>query len=104
MRVRTQSRLKTGYICGAKTRKGTACLGMPLENGRCLHHGGLSTGPKSSEGRARIATAQSQRHAAARQRAKLLRDAEMWYTQFLAQYDPSKLSTFKSLIYEEKSD
>jgi hypothetical protein len=39
--------------CGACTRKGAPCRARALENGRCRHHGGLSTGAKSPEGRAR---------------------------------------------------
>jgi len=52
--------------CGAKTRKGTACRNMS-EPGkrRCKFHGGLSTGPRTPEGRARIAEAQRRRWAAA---------------------------------------
>ncbi|MDB3929681.1 hypothetical protein N9413_10870, partial [Paracoccaceae bacterium] len=44
--------------CGARTRRGTACQKPPL-NGktRCRLHGGLSTGPKTPEGKARIAAA-----------------------------------------------
>ena len=44
--------------CGAKTRRGTACQKPPL-NGktRCRLHGGLSTGPRTAEGKARIAAA-----------------------------------------------
>lgn len=41
-------------LCGAKTRRGTQCIGLALENGRCRNHGGLSSGP-TAEGRARIA-------------------------------------------------
>ena len=29
--------------CGAKTRKGTACVSAARANGRCPNHGGLST-------------------------------------------------------------
>ena len=49
-------------ICGAKTRKGTPCKAKS-EPGkkRCRLHGGLSTGPKTEEGRRRIAAAQRQR-------------------------------------------
>ena len=45
--------------CLAKTRSGGACqlTGNP-RNGRCYLHGGASTGPKTAEGRARIAAAQ----------------------------------------------
>lgn len=48
--------------CGAKTRKGTPCRAKS-EPGRkrCRFHGGLSTGPKTAEGRARIAEAQRER-------------------------------------------
>ena len=43
--------------CGAKTRKGTPCQGFAMKNGRCKLHGGKSTGPKTAEGKARIAAA-----------------------------------------------
>lgn len=34
-------------VCGARTRKGTPCQKAGIsKNGRCRHHGGLSTGPK----------------------------------------------------------
>ena len=40
----------------ARTRKGTACQKPPLKGkSRCRLHGGLSTGPKTPEGKARIA-------------------------------------------------
>ena len=47
-----------GQRCGAKTRRGTACQ-RPAnkQNGRCRLHGGRSAGPKSAEGRAKIAAA-----------------------------------------------
>ncbi|MDP3561377.1 MAG: HGGxSTG domain-containing protein [Legionellaceae bacterium] len=49
-------------ICGAKTRTGTPCNAPPVwnkvidkaRNGRCKMHGGLSTGPKTEEGRQAI--------------------------------------------------
>ena len=45
-----------GQRCGAKTRRGTACRRPAHKrNGRCRLHGGRSTGPKSAEGRAKIA-------------------------------------------------
>ena len=40
--------------------------------GLCQCHGGLSTGPKTPEGRAKIAQAQRARHAKARLRAQTL--------------------------------
>lgn len=48
--------------CGAKTRKGEPC-DEPVVPGkrRCRSHGGLSTGPKTEEGRERIREAQKRR-------------------------------------------
>ena len=56
--------------CGAKTRSGAPCK-MRCEAGkrRCRLHGGASTGPKTAEGRSRIAAAQKRRWAAYRGRA-----------------------------------
>ena len=44
--------------CAAKTRNGYFCQNRPV-NGklRCRLHGGLSTGPKTAEGKARIVAA-----------------------------------------------
>lgn len=42
-----------GAECGARTRAGNACKCRALDNGRCKLHGGLSTGPKTPEGRRR---------------------------------------------------
>lgn len=39
--------------CGAKNRRGTSCTAFAMRNGRCRFHGGLSTGPKTPEGKAR---------------------------------------------------
>ena len=45
-------------ICGAKTRSGEPCSKFPIKGKqRCRLHGGLSSGPKTAEGRARIAAA-----------------------------------------------
>jgi hypothetical protein len=38
-------------LCGARTRRGTACQCKALTNGRCRLHGGLSTGPKTLGGK-----------------------------------------------------
>ena len=43
--------------CGARTRCGGACRQPAMRNGRCRMHGGLSTGPRTPEGRARCARA-----------------------------------------------
>lgn len=41
-------------MCGAKTRQGTPCKNTRLyNNGRCKNHGGLSTGPRTEEGKTR---------------------------------------------------
>ncbi len=39
--------------CGAKTRRATSCQRKALRNGRCRNHGGMSTGPRTLEGRLR---------------------------------------------------
>ena len=47
--------LFTSLICGAKgKRTGKPCPSKAIyANGRCRHHGGLSTGPTTAEGRAK---------------------------------------------------
>ena len=64
--------------CGAKTRRGTACR-LPAERNprtgrrtRCRLHGGLSTGPRTPEGLARMAAANT-RHGRRTKAAKLVR-------------------------------
>jgi len=48
--------------CGAYARStGNPCLGRSLKNGRCKLHGGLSTGPKTLEGKKSIAEATHKR-------------------------------------------
>ncbi len=43
-----------GYLCLARTRRGTLCIALGSGNGwRCRLHGGASSGPKTDEGRAR---------------------------------------------------
>ncbi|MCG5073031.1 HGGxSTG domain-containing protein [Paraburkholderia tagetis] len=45
-----------GLTCDARTRAGTPCRRLDLyANGRCKLHGGLSTGPRTTEGKARAA-------------------------------------------------
>ena len=47
-----------GHRCGAKTRAGGACQNPAIKNrSRCKLHGGKSTGPRTSEGKARAAAA-----------------------------------------------
>jgi len=45
-----------GMVCGAKTKAGIECKSVEIfKNGRCRLHGGLSTGPKTIEGKRRSA-------------------------------------------------
>ncbi len=45
-----------GMMCGAKTRQGSRCKRKDLyKNGRCRLHGGLSSGPKTLEGKRKSA-------------------------------------------------
>ena len=69
-RIRIQERdaqrlARLRVICGAKTtRKGTPCQNKSVPGRkRCKFHGGRSTGPKTAEGRERIAEAQRARWA-----------------------------------------
>src|SRR5215813_6348926 len=57
--------------CGARNRQGRPCA-VRVEPGkaRCRFHGGLSTGPRTAEGKARIAEAQRRRWAMVRRRSK----------------------------------
>jgi hypothetical protein len=50
----------SGERCGARTKAGTPCQRPAVKRtGRCTRHGGNSTGPRTEEGRARIAAAQT---------------------------------------------
>ncbi len=54
----TEDSLNANPICGAKTRSGESCSKFPVKGKRrCRNHGGLSSAPKTPEGRARIAAA-----------------------------------------------
>ena len=71
----------TEGLCGAKTRSGYPCRGIPMRRrsagplviggirldvpryGRCRMHGGASTGPRTPEGRAAIAASNRRRAA-----------------------------------------
>jgi len=46
-------RKKGTRACGARTRAGHPCRRKGLANGRCRNHGGLSTGPRTPEGKRR---------------------------------------------------
>jgi hypothetical protein len=70
--LRRQPRRKDRPRCGAKTRAGGTCM-VRVEFGkaRCRFHGGLSTGPKTEAGRARIAEAQRRRWRAYREKRQM---------------------------------
>jgi hypothetical protein len=60
-----ESDMKRWLTCGAKNRRGLPCQCKELyENGRCRFHGGLSTGPRTPEGKARALAAMRAGHAA----------------------------------------
>ena len=71
-----------GDRCGARTTAGTPYQRPAVKKtGRCTRHGGRSTGPRTEEGRARIAAAQTkhgrltkEKRAEARQRAQVGRE------------------------------
>jgi hypothetical protein len=51
-----QRQRKNRPLCGARTRKGTPCQATVVYlRTRCRLHGGLSTGPKTLEGKAKVA-------------------------------------------------
>lgn len=53
---RPSRKRKGAPVCGAKTRRGTPCQCKPLKRGgRCRFHGGMSTGPTTTEGKAQSA-------------------------------------------------
>lgn len=53
--------VKANTLCGARTRHGAPCKRKGLHSGRCRNHGGASTGPRTQQGRDRIAAAQRRR-------------------------------------------
>ncbi|MCZ8336235.1 MAG: HGGxSTG domain-containing protein [Rhodobacteraceae bacterium] len=55
--------------CGAKTRQGHRCKNKVVPGRtKCKFHGGLSTGPRTDAGRAKIAMAQKARWSKRRSR------------------------------------
>ena len=64
--------------CGAYARStGKPCQAGALRNGRCRNHGGLSTGPKTIQGRRAVAEATCQRMLFG-QRIKALEGFKAW--------------------------
>ncbi len=52
----------TDEKCGATCSDGSECEAWAMENGRCRHHGGKSTGPKTEEGKKK-SSSNAQKHA-----------------------------------------
>ncbi len=66
--------LNLALRCGARTRAGCPCRAPAIRGKRrCRMHGGRSTGPRTQEGRARIAAARTRYSPAWRARAHYLR-------------------------------
>jgi hypothetical protein len=64
--------------CGAYARStGSPCQAKALVNGRCRNHGGMSTGPKTEEGRRAIGIATSRRMDSG-QRTRALEGFNRW--------------------------
>ncbi len=60
--------MKLHIECGAHARStGSPCTAKALANGRCRNHGGLSTGPKTQEGRLAIGMSNRLRKAICKQ-------------------------------------
>ena len=60
--------MKFKINCGAYARStGQPCKAKALANGRCKNHGGMSTGPRTLEGRKSIGAATRQRMASGQQ-------------------------------------
>lgn len=43
------------HLCNARTKSGRPCRALALPSGRCRWHGGMSTGPRTEEGKRRSA-------------------------------------------------
>jgi len=70
--------MKQKTKCGAHARStGYPCQAKALSNGRCKNHGGLSTGPRTVEGKKAIAEATAKRMASGQQE-KALKGLKAW--------------------------
>ena len=66
-----------GRCCAHARSTGNPCKAKAMPNGRCKNHGGMSTGPKTTEGRQAIAEATRQRMASG-QRKRVLAGFYRW--------------------------
>jgi hypothetical protein len=70
--------MKQKTKCGAHARStGLPCQAKALANGRCKNHGGLSTGPRTVEGKKAIAESTAKRMASGQQE-KALKGLKAW--------------------------
>ena len=70
--------MKPRKTCGAFARStGQPCRARAMLNGRCKNHGGMSTGPKTPEGRRAVGLATSQRMRTG-QRERALEGLRKW--------------------------
>jgi hypothetical protein len=70
--INLRSCMRYRAVCGAFARStGESCKALALTNGRCKNHGGLSTGPKTKEGKLAIAQATRIRLAAGQSKKAL---------------------------------
>lgn len=54
-RNKHRANIPENETCGASTRAGTPCKRRDIyQSGRCALHGGLSTGPRTPEGNAKV--------------------------------------------------
>ena len=64
--------------CGAHARTtGLPCKAKALTNGRCKNHGGMSTGPRTAEGKKAIGEATAKRMASG-QRERAVEGFQAW--------------------------
>ncbi len=73
--------------CGAKTRRGTACLCPAMRNGRCRLHGGKSTGPRTAEGLERSRRARWKHGFCSRETRAMLAESRRRWKELLALLD-----------------
>lgn len=96
--------MKPKKQCGAHARStGAPCKAKALPNGRCKLHGGLSTGPKTLEGKQAIGAATKARMAAG-QRQKAQEGHGRWldaggreHLARLAKRRAARANSFKSM-------
>ncbi len=70
--------MRKKQTCEAYARStGQTCKAKALENGRCKNHGGLSTGPRTAEGKKAIGKATAKRMASG-QRERALEGFRTW--------------------------